>query len=118
MSTIPVVPEGRPGLWLVEDRAALKAWIAEQVWIDDCIHNLHPGPITSGWDYAVADVLTDIDAAEMVALTTGEALATNLRHSLALVLPAVDRLPERLSLYDLGDMTDHITATEEEVATP
>ena len=102
---IAVTPEGREGIWLA-DRDSLKAWIAAQDF--DAIHNMAtsvPGMLL-GADHDVPGVLADIDAAERVALMTGEMLKHNMGHALALVAPACEHLPERLEMYDIGEITD------------
>lgn len=101
---IIVTPEGRDGLWLA-DRASLKAWIVAQGF--DQIHNFcSSGPMVVGADHSVESVLTDIDAADRVAVLTGDAKRGNLGHALALVVPdGYHGLPERLEMYDLGDIT-------------
>lgn len=102
--TITVTPEGREGLWLA-DRESLKAWIEEQNF--EHIHNfIASGALVVGADHEVPGVLADIDAAERVAVLTGEARMGNLGHALALIMPAGQGRPERLEMFDIGDVTE------------
>lgn len=104
-TTISVIPEGREDVWLA-DRESLKSWIVAQQF--DKIHNFGTaGPIVVGADHDVASVLDDIDAAERVAILTGEAMRGNMNHALALIVPdGYKGLPERLEMYDIGDVTE------------
>ncbi|MGO9455684.1 MAG: hypothetical protein ACLP62_01360 [Acidimicrobiales bacterium] len=102
---IVVEPEGRPGIWLA-DRESLKAWITAQDF--EAIHNMAtsvPGMLL-GADHSVAGVLADIDTAERVALMTGEAFAHNMGHALALIMPPDPPLPERLEMFDIGEIAE------------
>jgi hypothetical protein len=103
MTAIAVIPEGRNGVWLV-DRDSLKAWIIEQQF--ESIHNFAAGPMLLGADWTVESVLEDIDRASMVGLLTGDAVSGNLGHSLSLIMPPDDLGPERLSMFDIGHITD------------
>ena len=104
-ATIIVTPEGRDDIWLA-DRVSLKAWIADQGF--ECIHNFGTaGSILVGADHDVDGVLVDIDAADRVAILTGEARRGNMNHALALIMPdGYKGLPERLEMYDLGAITE------------
>lgn len=52
-------------------------------------------------------MLADIDAADRVAILTGEAQRGNMRHALALIMPeGHNGLPERLEMYDIGEVTE------------
>lgn len=102
---IVVTPEGRDGIWLA-DRTSLKAWIVAQDF--ESIHNMGtavPGMVI-GADHGVDSVLADIDSAERVALMTGAAFKANMRHALALIAPADAVFPQRLEMYDIGEITD------------
>lgn len=102
--TIAAWPEGRDGIYLA-DRQSLKVWIEAQGF--DQIHNLMPtGALMLGADHEVAGVLRDIDRADKVAVLTGQHRRENLNHALALIMPAGDGLPERLAMYDIGEVTD------------
>ena len=98
MATIKVTPEGREGLWLA-DKDSLKAWIIEQEF--EAIHNfIDGGFMVIGADHQVDSVLVDIDAAERVAILTGDAQRNNLGHALALIID------NSLGMYDIGDITE------------
>lgn len=104
-ASIVVTPEGREDIYL-PDRESLKGWITEQGF--DAIHNFSAaGPMVIGADHDVESVLADIDAAERVALLLGDQARGNLGHCLALVMPeGHDDLPERLEMYDIGEVTE------------
>ncbi len=98
MTKIRVTPEGRDGLWLA-DKDSLKAWIVAQNF--EAVHNVRDGGFTViGADHEVNSVLADIDAAERVAILTGDAKRENLGHALALIIG------NRLGMYDVGDVTE------------
>lgn len=102
MTWIAVTPEGRPDVW-IPDRASLKEWIVAKNF--ESIHNFKtsvPG-MALGANHEVASVLSDIDAAERLALLTGEARLGNMNHALALIMPG-----ERLELFDIGDVEDEL----------
>lgn len=104
--TVTVTPEGRAGVWIA-DRPSLKAWIEAQDF--DAIHNfMAGGSLLLGADHEVDSVLADIDDATAVALLTGAACKGNLGHALALIMPPGRGLPERLAMYDIGDVEDVI----------
>lgn len=109
---IAVTPEGREGLWLA-DRASLKAWIEAQGW--EQIHNFMPSDagLMLGADHELASVLRDIDRADRVAVLTGEARRWNLNHALALIMPPDGSLPERLAMFDIGEVSEDDLALEE-----
>lgn len=102
---IAVQPEGREGLWLA-DRGSLKAYIVAQGF--ETIHNFSAlnAPLMIGADHEVDGVLVDIDEADRVAVLTGDARRENLNHALALVMPPRGALPERLEMYDIGEITE------------
>ena len=101
---IPVVPEGREGCWLVEDRWGLKAWIESKGF--EKIHNfVGAGPMMLGADHEVSGVLLDIDRAYRVAILTGDAMKGNFNHALALIMPRGDE-HEKLEMFDIGDITE------------
>lgn len=96
---IDVTPEGRDEVWL-PDRESLKRWIVAQEF--DAIHNfMTTGPVLLGADHEVDSVLASIDAADRLALLTGDARRQNMNHALAVITT-----DERLELYDLGDLTE------------
>lgn len=101
---IAVTPEGRDGIWIA-DRDSLKAWIVAQEF--DEIHNMGTAVrgMIIGADHDVDGVLADIDSAEKVALMTGEMFTHNLRHALAIIAAPGNGLPERLEMYDIGEVT-------------
>jgi hypothetical protein len=102
MNRIKVTTEGRPGLWLA-DVPSLKAWITAKGF--ESIHCMIPGgPIITGADWDPSAVLDALDSADRVAVTTGAAWRENMRHAVAAVLPADGRLPERLHVYDVGEI--------------
>lgn len=111
---IVVTPEGRPELWLAE-RSSLKAWIGAQGF--EQIHNFGAiGAMCIGADHDVDSVLADIDAADRVALLMGDARKGNMGHALALIVPdGYKGLPERLEMYDIGDVTDDDLAVNADV---
>lgn len=102
---ISVTPEGREGVWLA-DRSSLASWIVARQF--DQIHNFcASGPLVIGADHDVAGVLADIEAADRVAILTGDAQRGNFGHALALIVPdGYKGLPERLEMYDLGPVTE------------
>jgi hypothetical protein len=102
MNRIKVTPEGRPGLWLA-DVPSLAAWIEAKNF--ETIHCFIPsGPIITGADWEPSAVLTSLEIADRVAVATGTAWRENMAHAVAAVLPADGRLPERLHLYDVGEI--------------
>lgn len=102
--TITVTPEGRDGIWLA-DRPSLKAFIEAKGWTQ--IHNFAPSAsMVIGADHDVESVLRDIDTASRVAVLTGDHRRDNLNHALALILPPDGGRPERLAMYDIGEITD------------
>lgn len=104
MTRISVTPEGREGIWLA-DRDSLKAYIEAQGW--ECIHNfVQASAFVLGADHSTESVLRDIDRADKVAVLTGDARADNLNHALALIMPPDDSRPERLEMFDIGEITE------------
>lgn len=100
---ITVEPEGRDGIWLAH-RDSLKAYIESKGW--EYVHNFMPSDmgLVLNADHEVAGVLRDIDRADKVAVLTGEARRENLNHALALIMPPEGPLPERLAMFDIGDV--------------
>lgn len=114
---IVVSPEGREGIWLA-DRASLKAWIAAQGFEE--IHNFGtsaPGMLV-GADHSVESVLSDIDEADKVAVLTGQARRDNVGHALALIMPPNHGLPERLEMYDIGEIPESVLQIDGQERTP
>jgi hypothetical protein len=104
MTAIKVTPEGRPGVWLA-DRDSLKAWVVEKRF--DRVHNfVQAGGMLLGADHEVDSVIADIDAADRIAVLTGDAWRQNSRHALALIMPGTESRPEHLEVYDVGEVTD------------
>lgn len=105
MTLITVTPEGRDGLYLA-DRATLKGWIEAKGF--EFIHNFATSVagMIIGADHGVESVLADIDQADRVAILTGDARSENLNHALALIMPPDGRRPERLEMYDIGEVTE------------
>lgn len=100
---IAVTPEGRPGLWLA-DRASLTAWL-EAKGTATYAHLLTPaGPVLAGFDSTVGCAVEDVTKATRVAVATGDAFRENMGHALAVVLPVDGTLPERLHVYDVGEL--------------
>lgn len=109
---IKVEPEGRDGVWLA-DRESLKAYIEAQSF--DAIHNFTSGrALLIGADHDVESVLADIDAANRVAVLTGESARGNLGHALALIMPPDGIRPERLEMYDIGMVNEADLTVESE----
>ncbi len=108
---IDVTPEGREDVWLA-DKSSLKAWIVAQQF--ETIHNFGAaGPMLVGADHDVESVLDDTEAADRVAILTGEAQRENMGHALALIMPGGYKgLPERLEMYDLGTVSTDDLADE------
>lgn len=101
---IIVEPEGRPGMWLA-DKASLKTYIKAQGW--EAIHNFATTSLLMiGADHGVESVLADIDSASRVAVLTGDARRENLNHAMALIMPPDGLRPERLEMYDIGDVSE------------
>jgi hypothetical protein len=101
---ISVTPEGRDDIWIA-DRESLKAWIVAQEF--ESIHNMAtsvPGMML-GADHDVEGVLADIDSAEQVAIMTGPMRSHNMGHALAIIAPPERGLPQRLEMYDIGEVT-------------
>lgn len=92
---IKVKAEGRPDVWLVEDKASLKAFIKGKKL--KTIHNfVQSGPMVIGADHSVKSVLEDIDAAERMAVFTDP--NANMGHALAIA-------DVKLEMYDIGPVT-------------
>lgn len=95
-SMIKVKPEGRPSVWLVQDKKSLKDFIRSKNL--DQIHNfVQAGPMVIGADHSVESVLADIDRAERIAVFTEP--RENLGHALAIA-------DVKLEMYDIGPVTE------------
>ena len=95
-------PEGRPNVYIVEDRESLKSWIKEKGWA--AIHNfLNPGKggMFIGADHDTASVLEDITNADRVALTLN---GQNIGHELALIM-GNEKEDFNLEVYNIGKIT-------------
>lgn len=92
---IRVKAEGRPDIWLVQDKDSLKNFITEKGTKD--IHNfIGGGTMVVGADHSVESVLQDIDNGERIAVFTDS--NANIGHSMAIA-------DKRLEMYDLGPIT-------------
>lgn len=95
---IKVKPEGRKDIWIPE-KESLKAWIKSKNF--EQIHNFLPSSFAMiGADYEVKSVLEDVDSAERIAILTGEAWVSQLKHALSIISK------NRLEIYDIGEVTE------------
>lgn len=96
MTKIKVKPEGRPDIWLVEDKESLKAFIREHLEGKE-VHNFINGVgIVVGADHSLESVLDDIDGSERIAVMTDP--NANMGHALAIA-------DVKLEMYDIGPVT-------------
>ena len=99
MNKIPVTPEGRPGIWLVEP-SAVATWL--ETYPEDKIHNFICGSIMIGADWERASVIEHLGhpLTERVALMTGNAQSGNMGHALAVIHD------NTLYAFDIGPITE------------
>lgn len=95
MAKIKVKPEGRPDMWLVQDKESLVEFIRSKGLKE--IHNfVQSGHTVIGADHSVDNVLKDIDKAERLAVITDP--NANMGHAMAIA-------DVKLEMYDIGPIT-------------
>jgi len=95
---IKVIPEGRPGIFLVEKQNILE-WL--KGYKKKEIHNILPsGAFMIGADWKKKQVVADIKRSEKIAVLIGEAQKKNFRHALSVIVD------NELKLFDIGEITE------------
>ena len=94
---ISVTPEGRKGVWIAE-KVSVVDFLRE--YEDSEIHNIMPGKIMLGADWSKASVIKKVQAAERLAVLTGDALRHNMRHALSVIVD------NELLMFDIGEITE------------
>lgn len=102
---IAVEPEGREGVW-VPDREQLVAWLRAREERFP-IHCFIGTGILIGADWETESVIEEVEAADRVALLTGDAYAQNLSHALAVISKQ-----EKLFMFDVGSVDEVILIPE------
>ena len=98
MKKIPVRPEGREGVWLVEN-AEIADWLED--YPEPTIHNFLNGAVIIGADWDTSSVCAEVRKPNArCAILTGDAQRGNLRHALAVIVD------ERLKMFDIGPITE------------
>lgn len=93
--SVRVTPEGRDGVW-VPDLDDLVSWLSVG---DEPVHCFIDTPVAFlGADWEREAVVADVQAAERVALLTGDAKRQNLGHALAVIRD------DKLRMFDIGDV--------------
>lgn len=94
---IKVKPEGREGVWLVE-QAEIIRWLENSDM--DQIHNyLSAGPMLLGADWDKDTVIEECRKAERIAVLTGDAWREQRKHALAVIVS------NTLKIFDIGEIT-------------
>jgi len=95
---IKVTPEGRNGVWIIDKKEAVKIINSQK---DEMIHNIISAEIgVIGADWSKKSAIKIIKKSAKLAITTGESLNKNFRHSLAVVAN------DTLYLFDIGEITE------------
>lgn len=108
MNKIQVTPEGRPGVWLISKIEAIKVIafykVRETIPSDENtrIHCLLQGAFLVGADWEQESVIQLINRADHLAVLTGDALISNLGHSLSVIAD------NRLYMFDIGSITEQM----------
>jgi len=101
---IKVTKEGREGIFLVTKEEITKYIVENNL---NNIHNLRGGGmVLIGCDWSQDSVLEQIANSDKRALLTGDALANNLGHSLAVITG------NNLQMFDIGDVSDKLEIIE------
>ena len=101
---IKVTKEGREGVFLVTKEEITKYIVENNL---DNIHNFRGGGMMMiGCDCSQDSVLEQIANSDRIGLLTGDALANNLGHSLAVIIG------NNLQMFDIGDVSDKLEINE------
>lgn len=94
---INVKPEGREGVW-IPNKDSLVDFLIN--YPDDEIHHYFAGRIMIGADHTKESVVDDVKEADRLAILTGDALSSNLRHALSVITN------NKLSMFDIGEIKE------------